>query len=548
MPHAHPTQQQTHPPGHASKPNPAKLYNPRHPERTLLYTTVADHFETWHALASAGQFDGQGDHHTPKPYVRQAFRKYLECGIFVYGCARCKCDDCAHDYFVAFSCKARGVCPSCNTRRMAEAAAHLTDHVFPHLPVRQWVLSVPKRLRYYIQRDGSVLNMVLRIFLRVIEQTLIAHSPGKDKADTARKLHIGAVAFIHRFGSSLNEHVHFHICVVDGVFEDVPELRFHEACGIDTACITQTEETLRKRILRAFVGRGLLQSSDAKDMLAHKHSGFSVDTSVRIGSNDRAGLERLLRYCARPPFALERLRKGPSTKDGSTQGETLVYRCAKQHSEPGSHYNSDNRGTKADEITLTPLELIARIAALVPPPRTHRHRYYGVLAPNSPLRQVVTALAQSPSGEYNGPQTESQTRTTPAGEGAGQTLSGQILPAQILPATVPTPPPDPKPKRPPSSYLWAVLIARIYEVFPLICPLCGGEMRIIAFITDGAEVRKILNHIGAESEPPRITPARGPPLWEDCDALLADGVQVEPNWDESAQVAPDDDADQSVSW
>jgi hypothetical protein len=45
-----------------SKP---KLYNPRHPERTLLYQTVAEHYETW--LASAGQFDGQGDHHTPSP-------------------------------------------------------------------------------------------------------------------------------------------------------------------------------------------------------------------------------------------------------------------------------------------------------------------------------------------------------------------------------------------------------------------------------------------------------------------------------------------------
>jgi hypothetical protein len=61
--------------------------SPRHPERTLLYQTVAAHFETWLELTSAGQFDGQGDHHTPKPYVRQTFRKYLECGIFAHGFA-----------------------------------------------------------------------------------------------------------------------------------------------------------------------------------------------------------------------------------------------------------------------------------------------------------------------------------------------------------------------------------------------------------------------------------------------------------------------------
>ena len=78
----------------AAKP---KLYNPRHPERTLLYQTVAEHFETWHALASAGQFDGQGNHHTPRPFVRQAFRKYLECGIFAHGFARAWCGDCGQE-------------------------------------------------------------------------------------------------------------------------------------------------------------------------------------------------------------------------------------------------------------------------------------------------------------------------------------------------------------------------------------------------------------------------------------------------------------------
>ncbi len=200
-----------------SKP---KLYNPRHPERTLLYQMVAEHYETWLELASAGQFDGQGDHHTPKPFVRKAFAKYLECGIFAHGFARARCGDCGHDYFVAFSCKGRGVCPSCTTRRMVETAAHLNAPRLPRLPVRQWVLSVPKRLRYFMQRDGAVLSMVLRIFLRVIAQTLQTHSPGAAHMDKAG-LHIGAIAFIHRFGSSLNEHVHFHVCVVDGVFEEV---------------------------------------------------------------------------------------------------------------------------------------------------------------------------------------------------------------------------------------------------------------------------------------------------------------------------------------
>jgi hypothetical protein len=472
-------------------------------------------------MASAGPFDGQGDRHTPKPYVRQAFRRYLECGIFAHGFARARCDDCGHDYFVAFSCKGRGVCPSCNTGRMVETAAHLTDHVFPRLPVRQWVLSVPKRLRYFMQRDGAVLNMVLRIFLRVIAQTLQDHCPGAQTADMAT-LHIGAVAFIHRFGSSLNAHVHFHVCVVDGVFEATESgVIFHPASGIDADTVAQVQATLRRRILRAFVGRGLLESFEAKEMLAYKHSGFSVDADVCIEAHDRAGLERLLRYCARPPFSMERLRKA---------GSELVYRCAKQHSEPGS----DKRGAKVDELHLTPLELIDRIAALVPPPRTHRHRYFGVLAPNSPLRAAVTAMAAAPAQ----PTTAQAEPTTTSGGADGPTPMGSPI----------APTPELAPPKRAAHYLWAVLIARIYEVFPLLCPICGGQMRIIAFITHSADIRQILEHVGANSEPPRIAPARGPPLWEDCDAWAGEGSQIGQDWDLAAQPAPDYEVDQRANW
>ncbi|MET3107885.1 hypothetical protein AAKU67_003949 [Oxalobacteraceae bacterium GrIS 2.11] len=84
--------------------------------------------------------------------------------------------------------------------------------------------------------------------------------------------------------------------------------------------MSQVQADLRRRMRRAFAGRGLLESCDAKDMLAYPHSGFSVDIGVCIEAHDRAALERLLRYCACPPFACERLRKA---------GVALVYRCAK---------------------------------------------------------------------------------------------------------------------------------------------------------------------------------------------------------------------------
>jgi len=215
---------------------------------------------------------------------------------------------------------------------------------------------------------------------------------------------------------------------------------------------------------------------------------------------------------------MERLRK---------EGAALVYRCAKQHSEPAL----DKRGAKVDELTLTPLELIDRIAALVPPPRTHRHRYFGVLAPNSPLRAAVTALAA--------PAQPATAQAEPAEGVSGLAPQGNAVP--------PTPEPVP-PKRSPAHYLWAVLIARIYEVFPLLCPMCGGQMRLIAFITEGAQIKNILEHIGVDSEPPHIAPARGPPLWNDCDAQIVDGAQIEPDWDLAAQPAPDYEVDQRVNW
>jgi hypothetical protein len=73
-------------------------------------------------------------------------------------------------------------------------------------------------------------------------------------------------------------------------------------------------------------------------------------------------------------------------------------------------------------LVLTPLELIDKIAALVPPPRIHRHRYYGVLAPNAPLRAAVTALARGP------PLWEAAAGAPPAGNAPHWELAAQPLP------------------------------------------------------------------------------------------------------------------------
>ena len=269
---------------------------------------------------------------------------------------------------------------------------------------------------------------------------------------------------------------------------------FHAATDLDAAAIAQVQAQVRQRILRAFVRRGLIDKCDGEEMGSWEHGGgFSLDASVCIQDTDRAGLERLLRYCARPPFALAHLH----TLDAGH----LVY------------HNPKPRSDSPRDLVLTPLELIDKIAALIPPPRAHRHRYYGVLAPNSPMRAAVTALAPMPV----------------------------IVPLPVEASSEETPP-----RRAASHYLWAMLLARIYETLPLVCPVCQTQMRIIAFITDAGTVRKILGHLGESSQPPRIAAARGPPLWEA--AMASDRAGNDSQWDSAAQPEPVFEFDQRVAW
>jgi len=139
--------------------------------------------------------------------------------------------------------------------------------------VRQWVLSVPKRLRWYLEREPQALSAVLRILLRVIKAHLIQ---GSGAGAHAR---FGAVSFIHRFGASLNRHVHYHCCVIDGVFEPLEEaddglqsVRFCPAAELTPQAVAAITEQLRIRVLRWFARSGLIERDDVREMLAWENS------------------------------------------------------------------------------------------------------------------------------------------------------------------------------------------------------------------------------------------------------------------------------------
>jgi hypothetical protein len=94
-----------------------------------------------------------------------------------------------------------------------------------------------------------------------------------------------------------------------------------------------------------------------------------------------------------------------------------------------------------------------------------------------------------------------------------------------------------------------VLLARLYEARPLACPICFADMRIIAFLTEGPTVRPILTPIGEPAEPPKVSPARGPPSeWDDDGAEPPDAIQAFPAFDPAVPPEPDLVFDQTVGW
>jgi hypothetical protein len=153
------------------------------------------------------------------------------------------------------------------------------------------------------------------------------------------------------------------------------------------------------------------------------------------------------------------------------------------------------------------MQVLQEQKPVIPPPRKHRHRYYGVLAPNAPLRKAVTAQAGTAVAAIP---TKASAKEMEPGQNRG------------------------------ARYLWAALLARIYEVLPLICPHCGAEMRMIAAITDQPTIERILTHIGQPTRPPPITPAHGPPEWGwDLDQRPLEQV---------VEAIPDYQFDQRISW
>jgi hypothetical protein len=133
----------------------AGLYRPRHPERTVLYRVLAQHFERF-----AQVYDERfAPTHGPLAKgAQEVVYRYLDCGIFACGFARVRCGECGHDFFVAFSCKLRCICPSCHMKRELIWAEWAANELLEDVPHRQVVFTIPKRLRPFLRYERALLG------------------------------------------------------------------------------------------------------------------------------------------------------------------------------------------------------------------------------------------------------------------------------------------------------------------------------------------------------------------------------------------------------
>ena len=411
---------------------------------------------------------------------------YLECGQLQFGFTRRSCESCKKEHLLPFSCKKRGFCPSCCSRKAAENVIHLCDNILPHRPYRQWCISFPVALRYALASNRSLQKAVHRCVIKHISRFYKKHYK-------AGRAFTGSITFIQRFGSALNLNPHFHILFLDGlytknqkrelIFKRIPTISDADICAVLSAIRDSMVTILRKRGLISQsgeltyceedlepdpyeasrkastlqlialgersgmpvrrLGRGLGyegRGARRKSYLCASLDGLSLHAATRIRAHDRKGLEKLVSYMARGPISPNRLTR---------RDDGLLQYKLKTPFKDGTH-----------SIILSEWELMEKIAALIPPPWLNMTRYSGVFAPACPLRGDIILnpdIAKQPSCD---------------------------------------------PSHPKHHIPWKVLLKRCFNLDMDVCGECGGKMRTISVINDPFVISKILKHIGYEVDPP----------------------------------------------
>ena len=382
-------------------------------------------------------------------------------------------------------------------------AFHLTDHVLPHVPYRQWVITFPRPIRFLLARDTKLLARVLGLFVR----TLFCWQRRAARKDGFTRVLPGAITFVQHFGSAVNANLHLHTLAMDGVFVDAGperELVFLEQMAPSQEEVKTICGKLAGRITALVEGQGrdevplddsldvalsqalevplprqtaspdeTDESSEPPPYRCAQIDGFSLHANVALAAKDREGLLRLVRYGARQSFSQEHLSL---LEDGR-----IRYALKRPF----------GRG-RARAIVLEPTVLLHRLAALVPRPYLHLTRYHGIFAPNAERRhEVIPASSRLPKHRHR-----------PSDPSSVDDPS--------TPVVVGVDPPHPR------RIPWADLLRRTFGFDLKSCPKCiTGTVAVVAFITDPKVVLKILSHLHLPSDVPTPSPARRALLFDD---------------------------------
>jgi len=403
-----------------------------------------------------------------RPVISHVVRKYLECGDLHQGFARIKCPDCYHQMILAFSCRGRWFCPSCHNKKVVQFGHHLKETVLYPVPHRQYVFSIPKILRKFFLYDRKLLGKLSQCAAKALTKFF--------KITLGKKTGIpGIVVAIQSFGDYARFHPHLHALVADGLF-----LESGYFFVMPKADLKPLREIFRALVLKMLKKEGLIDDTFIKMLMSWRHvSGFNVHNEVRIKKDDEKGIENLAQYIIRNTFSLEKLKH-------DTGDSSVIYRSKMSHGK-----------NKRNFQVFSPLEFIAVITQHIPEPYFQLTRMYGWY-----------------SNRMRGDRKKQQEREGGKEEGEAAQDSNIIDIRQYKPKRIP-------------QLMWRECIKKVWEVDPLTCPKCAGEMKIISFIYKKTVIKKILDHLGVyeENKNQRAPPAAAPDYTEPEVVSYDDGWQ-----------------------
>jgi len=413
------------------------VYRPRHPERTALYQALERDFEDYVCFYGERYERASGP---LRPVVRRSVHAYLDCGRPHGGFARIRCPRCRAEHLLAFSCRTRGLCPSCQAKRSALLAERLVEEVFLPVPHRHVVLTIPRALRGLIERERCLHGLMVRAAWDVLRGVL--REAALEPEGVA-----GVVVSLQTFGSFANFHPHLHAIVTEGVL--TPDGRFHPVIWPGKHDL---EERFRRRFLVLLRRAKRLSASFHERLLSWRRSGFSIDSSQRVGAGEEARLERLVRYATRVALAVGAVRE---RADGRIEVETPP----------------DPR-TGARVRIFDRLDFVHAVCRQIPDRGLHQVRYLGAYANRK--RAVLRAAFEATE---DGPEVAAQVSADQ--DGVRREPSSPAVPGSSEAAR---------------RSAWARMLRRVFEVEPLVCPRCQVEMEIVSWITRPAVIDRILRH------------------------------------------------------